>query len=142
MTKRQTLPSEKLQLVIDRLTAVNRGFAIPESTRIELETCLERLPSLGHANRVVSAWIDDNKRLPTPSELMAIHREQVAAATPKSECPHCAGAGWRHVIKRGWSCAERCSCIREPKGTGSPACPRSPQPTQQPLETLAQEKAL
>lgn len=140
-----TLPRADLQLVLDRLTAVNRGFAIPESTRIELETCLERLPSLGHVDRVVSAWIDDNKRLPSPAELMAIHREQVAAAKPAAECPHCAGSGWRHVMIRGlldrrlWSCARRCSCIRETVDREPSAVNR---PTQQPLETLAQEKAL
>lgn len=122
MTKSK-LPRAELELMLERLVAVNRGFPVPAVVLLELRYCLEGFPSIEHVAKTLSVWIAANKKLPTPADLMEIHRDLLAAGPPvraRRGCSDCGDSGWLHITKNGWSCVERCKCMGKPAVASPP----------------------
>lgn len=141
MKKLERLRREDLEPIIQRLAVLNRGFDLTTNQVIEYESCLERLPTLGHADRVITIAIERHTRPPAPAELLSIYREIAVAARPDDDCTLCDGSGWRPVTVEGHSAVRRCGCIRQ-----RPAPPRFGHPPGErhspAIAQLAQEKTL
>lgn len=97
------LSSREAQKQINRLASYGRLFTdMLAEGKIELaETLRTAASSPNHAERIIDKWLQENRWMPTVSDLYALadqvpeHQER---ATNPTQCGQCGGHGW----KRTW----------------------------------------